>query len=196
MPARSKIAFALSGLVALGILAACTSGTGGTSGKSAGSAKAATVNTPRPAPAGVGTEVIQASATTPDPVSAVVKASGIVTDTGTLKLPFGNPRTITLKLTRGDLTVLNATGPASGPRRFDTATCAFSQSLDGTYRVLSGNSTGSYAGATGHGTYVLSISGVAPRTSGDACSTGSNATGAKSVSTVVFRGLLVLGQGN
>jgi hypothetical protein len=48
-----------------------------------------------------------------------------------------------LKLTGGNLTVLNATGPARGLRRFDAATSAFSQSLDGTYRFLSRNSTGS-----------------------------------------------------
>jgi hypothetical protein len=195
MSGTSKIVSVLSGLVALGMLAACTTSTSSTSSKGAGSAEGATISTRSPAPAGAGTEVIQASTTVPDPVRATVRASGVFTDTGTLKLPLGNPRTITLQLTRGNLVVLNATGPAGFPRQLDTRTCVLSQSLGGTYRVLSGNSTGSYAGATGHGTYVYIFSGIAPRTSAGGCNRASNATPAKSQTRVVFRGLLVLNEG-
>ena len=107
-----------------------------------------------------------------DATSATIKASGEFTDTGTLQLPIGNPRTITFKFARGNLVVLNATGPTSGPLHLNKATCAFSQSLAGTYRILSGPSTGSYAGATGHGWYAFDTERVASKTSDDGCNTG------------------------
>jgi hypothetical protein len=115
---------------------------------------------------------------------------------GTLKLPIGDPRTITFSFTRGKLVVLNATGPTSGPRQVRTATCAFSQASAGTYRVLSGGSTGSYAGATGHGSYALSSSGSAPKAASGGCEMSSRATPGKALFTIRLRGPLVLNEGN
>ena len=146
--------------------------------------------------AGLGTEVIEASTANPDAVSVAVKASGVFADTGTLKLPIGNPRTFTIRFSRGNLIVLNATGPASGPLHLMKTTCAFSRSLGGTYRVLSGNSTGAYAGATGRGVYAFNSSGIAPKTPNGTCNTASEATPAKAVFTFLFRGPLVLNEAN
>ena len=191
--AISEIVHALSVLAALGMLAACTtSSTSSTSSTSTGT----TVGTRSPAPAGAGTEVIEASTANPQAASVAVRASGVFTDTGTLKLPIGNPRTITFKLTRGDLTMLNATGPANGPLHLNKTTCAYSQSVGGTYRVLSGSSTSSYAGATGHGTYALNSGGIAPKTPSGMCDTGSDATPGKALFVILFRGLLVLNEGS
>ena len=118
-----------------------------------------------------------------------VRASGALTATGTLELPFGDPRTIVFRFSRGKLVVLNATGPTSDPLRLDKATCAFSQSADGTYRILSGNSSGRYAGTTGHGWYTLDTSGTAARSPGG----GGRVGGRPAVSlTIVFHGALVL----
>jgi len=142
------------------------------------------------------TEVITASTADAGASSVTVKASGAFTDTGTLKLPIGNPRTITFKFSRGNLVVLNATGPTSGPRQFNKATCAFSQSSGGTYRILAGNSTGSYAGTTGHGVYAFDSSGIASRASGGTCHTGSSATPAKAHFTIMFSGPLILNERN
>ena len=44
---------------------------------------------------------------------------------------------------------------------------------------LAANSTGRYAGATGHGTYTIKPSGVAPKTSDGTCDTGGTATPGK-----------------
>jgi hypothetical protein len=185
-----KVAYALPLLAAAAVLAACTS-SGGTGSNTVA------VSTSRPsASAGMATEVIAASAADAGASSVTVKASGAFTDTGTLKLPIGNPRTITFRFSRGDLVVLNATGPTSGPPQLDKATCAFSQSSGGTYRILAGNSTGLYAGATGHGTYALDSSGIAPKAPGGTCHTGSSATPAKARFTILFSGPLILNERN
>jgi hypothetical protein len=115
----------------------------------------------------MGTEVIDGSSATDS--SLVIKASGVFAANGTLKMPIGNPRTFTFRFTDGDLVVLNATGPTSGFLHLNNATCAYSQSWNGTFRVLSGNSTGSYAGATGHGDYVFSSGGIAPKKADGKC---------------------------
>ena len=180
----SKVVHPLLVLVALGGLAACT-----TSSTKVGTSSPS-------ARAELGTEVIEASTANPDAASVAVRASGVFADTGTLELPIGNPRTITLKFTRGNLIVLNATGPTNGPLHLIKTTCAFSQSLGGSYRVLSGHSTGSYAGATGYGMYAFNSSGIAPKTPNGACNTGGEATPDKALFTFLFRGPLVLNEAN
>ena len=185
----SKIVHVLLALAALGLMAACTTSGGADNATNAG------VSGSSPAPK-LGTEIIQGLTPGPDPTSLRVKASGVFTDTGTLKLPIGNPRTITFSFTRGKLLVLNATGPTSGPRTVRTATCAFSQASAGTYRVLSGDSTGSYAGATGHGSYAFSSSGIAPKTASGGCNMSSEATPGQALFTIRLRGPLVLNEGN
>jgi hypothetical protein len=182
----SKVVYALSVLAAMAVLAACTS-------SKSTSSNTIAVGTSRPsASAQMATAVIKAQIASVDASSMTVKASGAFTDTGTLKLPIGNPRTITFRFSRGNLVVLNATGPAGGPRQLNKATCAFSQSLRGTYRILSGNSTGSYAGATGHGIYAFDSGGIAPKTPAGTCDTGSSATPAKALFAILFKGPLIL----
>ena len=181
-----KIVYVLPLLAAAAVLAACTS-----------SSNTVAVSTSRPsASAGMATEVITASTANAGASSVTIKASGAFTDTGTLKLPIGNPRTITFSFSRGNLVVLNATGPANGPRQLDKATCAFSQPSAGTYRILVGNSTGLYAGATGHGMYALDFSGIAPQAAGGTCRTAGSAPPAKAHLTILFRGPLILNESN
>jgi hypothetical protein len=55
-----------------------------------------------------------------------------------------------------------------GTQSFNPRTCLLTVSLHGTYNLLGG--TGKYAGITGHGTYRLSIMGIAARTSRGTCS--------------------------
>lgn len=186
----SKIVHALLALAALGGVAACTSSSGANNATNTG------VSASNPAAPKLGTEIIQGLTSGPDPASVRVNASGVFTDTGTLKLPVGNPRTITFSFSRGKLMVLNATGPTSGPQHVQTATCAFSQASAGTYRVLSGSSTGSYAGATGHGSYAFSSSGIAPKTASGGCDMSSQATPGQALFTIRLRGPLVLNEGN
>jgi hypothetical protein len=171
------------------LLAACTSGAAGIRGEgTAGPAVAAGAGRPS-APATMVPEVIRGFAADPDASSMPVKASGAFTATGTLELPFGDPRTIVFRFSRGTLVVLNATGPTSDPLRLDQATCAFSQSADGTYRILSGNSSGRYAGTTGHGWHTLDTSGTAAMSPGGGGQAGGRPAGSL---TILFHGALVL----
>jgi hypothetical protein len=137
------------------------------------------------------TEVIEGSTTAIDGSSVTIKASGAFEDAGVLKLSIGNPRTFTFRFDEGNLVVLNASGPTSGPLHLNKTTCAFSQSLSGTFRVLSGNSTGSYAGATGHGSYAFNYGGIVPKTPTGGCDTRAGATAAK-VLALLLRGPVLL----
>ena len=179
-----KVVRVLSALAALAMLAACTTSS---------QTSASTSSPPAPVER---TEVIEGSITNLDATSMTVKAYGAFTDTGTLKLPVGNPRAFTFEFTRGNLVVLNATGPISGPLHLNKTTCAFSRSSSGTFRVLAGNSTGSYAGATGHGTYAFNSSGIAPKMPASTCNTSSDVTPAKVLFAITVRGPLLLNQGN
>jgi hypothetical protein len=190
----NKAVYALLLLAAPGTLTACTAGATG-SGASGSSATSGSIGS-TPAPTGPGTEVIRGSATDVHATSVTVRASGVFADTGTLKLPIGNQRTITFTFTRGNLAVLNATGPANGSLHLNKTTCAFSQTAAGTYRVLAANSTGRYAGATGHGTYTINPSGIAPKTSDGTCDKSSNATPGQAHVTVRLRGPLTLNPGS
>jgi hypothetical protein len=190
--------YAVLTLAALTGLAACTGGGSTASSSTAGSSTggSSTVSSSSgdavggPAAAStMSTEVIAGSGIATGP-SVTVRASGDFTDKGTLKPPIDNPRTFVFKFDRGDLVVLNATGPTGGPANLNRTTCAFSRTLNGTFRVLSGNSTGSYAGATGHGSYVFSSTGTTPRTPQGTCDT-EKATAAR-VLQVLLRGSLVL----
>jgi hypothetical protein len=190
----NKAVYALLLLAALGTLTACTAGATG-SGASGSSATSGSIGS-TPAPTGPGTEVIRAPATDVHATSVTVKASGVFADTGTLKLPIGNQLTITFTFTRGNLAVFNATGPANGSLHLNKTTCAFSQTVAGTCRVLAANSTGRYAGATGHGTYTINPSSIAPKTSDGTCDKSSNATPGQAHVTVRLRGPLTLNPGS
>jgi hypothetical protein len=193
----NKAAYALPVLAVLGAVGALTAcGAGGAGGGTTGSGTTGSGIGSTPAPAGPGTEVIRASTTNLDATNVTVKASGVFADTGTLKLPIGSQRTITFKLARGNLVVLNATGPANGPLHLNKTTCAFSQTMGGTYRLLAGNSSGRYGGATGHGTYALNATGIAPKAPDGTCNTRSNAGPAKGHLTVRLRGPLTLNPGS
>jgi hypothetical protein len=186
MGGRRKACYAVFTLAALAALAACTGGPASSTGAAA---------SPSTAHGKMATEVIEGSATIIHSASVTLKASGVFVDGGILKLPIGDPRTFAFRFNRGDLVVLNATGPTSGPLRLNKTTCAFSRSLSGTFRVLSGNSTGLYVGATGHGVYVFNSGGVAPKTPNGTCDTGSRAAAAK-VLTVLLRGPVLLNAQN
>ena len=190
--------YAVLTLAALTGLAACTGGGSTVSSSTVGSSTGSSSTVSSSSGGAVGgpavastmsTEVIAGSGIATGP-SVTVRASGDFTDKGSLKPPIDNPRTFVFRFDRGDLVVLNATGPTGGPANLNRTTCAFSRTLNGTFRVLSGNSTGSYAGATGHGSYVFSLTGTTPRTSQGTCDT-EKATAAR-VLQVLLRGSLVL----
>lgn len=111
----SKAGHVLSVLAMLVMLAGCGGGAVGP------------VNASHTAAAGMGTEAIRAVNAAPGATRVTIEASGVFSDEGTLAVPIGDPRTITFTFTRGNMVVLNATGPTSGPMRLDRTTCAFSR---------------------------------------------------------------------
>jgi hypothetical protein len=97
-------------------------------------------------------------------------------------LPSGNNKEVerTFKTPAGDFTVTRtpntqrknttrATGPVHG-------ICTFRGISSGFYTVVPGESTGKFAGATGHGTFTITLSGSGPISpaSAKACTFGSN----------------------
>lgn len=175
-----KIVYVLPALAALGVLSACSSSTTSSSSSSPS------------ASARSGTEVITASTTNPNATSVTVKASGVSTDTGTFALPGGNgAATVTFKFTHGNL-VAKASKSKTTAQHLNTATCAFSQASGGTYTIVPGSSTGTYAGATGHGTFAANFSGILPKTSDGKCNMSNSAIPTKALTTILVRGPLTL----
>src|SRR5580698_9521631 len=126
--------YAVLTLAALTGLAACTGGGSTVSSSTVGSSTAGSSTGSSSSGGAVGgpavastmsTEVIAGSGIATGP-SVTVRASGDFTDKGTLKPPIDNPRTFVFRFDRGDLVVLNATGPTGGPANLNRTTCAFS----------------------------------------------------------------------
>jgi hypothetical protein len=143
-----------------------------------------------------GTEVIQGSTRRVDGSQMAIVGSGVFADAGRVRMPIGSPRTFTFTFDRGNLVVLNATGPAAGPLRLNTSTCAFAQTSVGTFRVLPGRSTGLYAGAAGHGTYAFYLSGVVPKTPAGRCDTGREARPPEALFAIQVSGPFLLNARN
>ena len=97
-------------------------------------------------------------------------------------LPSGNKKDLerTFKTPAGDFTVTRTpnsqrknTGGATGPVN---GICTFRGVSSGFYTVVPGKSTGKFAGATGHGTFTITLTGSGPISpaSAKACTFGSN----------------------
>jgi hypothetical protein len=107
---------------------------------------------------------LQFMSTSPTSNTDTVIATGLVTAGGTDV--EGAHNVGVLRLPGGTIRARHSAG--TGPQSFNPRTCLLTVSLHGTYKLLGG--TGRYAGITGHGTYRLSILGVAARTSKGTCS--------------------------
>ncbi len=94
------------------------------------------------------------------------------------------------KTAAGDFAVIhkslspNGTGGVTGPVK---GVCTFRQVMAGTYTVVTDKSTGSFKGATGHGTYAVTITGVGPA-AGGVCKMTSNGPSVSGISSasIVF----------
>ena len=80
---------------------------------------------------------------------------------------------MTITTARGKLTVRHTQGTGS-QKLLSTKTCKFAFGQHSTYTVLPGKSTGAFAGATGSGTAVITITGTLPKKNGK-CDTSSTA---------------------
>jgi hypothetical protein len=109
-----------------------------------------------------GTLTIAGTTTNVNASSLPVTTSGVVSTTGSVPLNTSSDH-IVLKFKDGDLDVTHSAGTMPPPV-VNTAKCSASQVNAGTYKVTGG--TGSFDGATGHGDFKISFSGVFAKTNG------------------------------
>lgn len=90
----------------------------------------------------------------------------------------GNGTEYTFPTPAGDFALIhtskspNGTGSATGPV---SGVCSFKDVTSGTYTVVADKSTGSFNGATGHGTFAITITGTGPITpKATKCTVGNN----------------------
>jgi hypothetical protein len=106
-----------------------------------------------------GTQVFAGSTTNVSQNAKVpITGSGVVTSTsGTL--PGGSGSKAVLKFNNGTVDVTHSKGNngGNGTVSMDSAKCTLTDVVTGTYTVTGG--TGSYSGATGHGTYKITFLG-------------------------------------
>jgi hypothetical protein len=122
-----------------------------------------------------GIETIRASTTNVNASSLIIHASGVFTATGTFTSPSGSGAAVVhFVFPKGTLTA-DGSAVTNGPLHLNQATCAVSQAGYVTYTISPAQSTGRYAGATGHGHATLTFSGTAPRLADGKCNTSSNA---------------------
>ena len=140
-----------------------------------------------------GTETITASSTSPS-ATVTIHASGVFTATGTFKLPSGNGAAVVhFVFPHGTLTA-DASKSKTASAHVNTKTCAVSQVSSGTYTISPSKSTGTYAGATGHGTYAATFAAVLPKLKDGKCDLSNSAQPVKGTTHVIVtvRGPLTL----
>jgi hypothetical protein len=158
---RTKLAGVAGGIAIAALAAACSSSPTTTTGTETWQAKE------------TGAAVVGSQAPTYH-----LTFTGPVKTTGTFTPPNNNAvkSTVTFKTTAGNL-VVNADLPqnANPPTVFNPKTCLFVQTLTGTYTVVGSKSTGSFKGATGHGTVKDVFSATVPKLANGTCNQSNSA---------------------
>jgi hypothetical protein len=113
-------------------------------------------------PAVTGTEHFQLVTTSATATTGLVIAYGAFTDHAVDHMGTSVDRFV---FAGGSFKVFHS--PGSGPESFNPKTCLLTATIHGTYRVFGG--AGRFKGISGHGTYVVTILGIAARSKG-ACS--------------------------
>jgi hypothetical protein len=164
-PAHSYLAAAA--VIAAAALAAAACGSSAPA--PAASAGTGTSRTGTQALAGslAGPAALASSATIP------LRLTGLVNTTASVHLSSAQRSPVTITTARGKLTVRHTQGSGS-QKLLSTKTCKFAFGQHSTYTVLPGKSTGAFAGATGSGTAVITITGTLPKRNGR-CDTSSTA---------------------
>jgi hypothetical protein len=86
-------------------------------------------------------------------------ATGVVASTGHITLGGPSSGKGVLVFKKGNMNVVHTN--AKSKSTFVKMNCTFTEAIPGTYKVTGG--TGSFAGATGHGTYTVTFVAVSPR---------------------------------
>lgn len=177
-----KIFYALPVLAALAALSAC--GSSGTSASSSSSSAAARS----------GTETISSTSTNPNATTVTVHASGVAKATGTFRLPHGNGAAVVHFVFPDGTLTANASRSKNRATHLNRTTCAAAQVSGGTYTISPSGSTGTYAGATGHGNFAASVGAKLPKLSDGKCNMSSSVQPVKGTVhvTVLVRGPLTL----
>ena len=102
-----------------------------------------------------------------------LRLTGLVNTTASVHLSSAQASPVTITTARGKLTVRHTQGTGS-QKLLSTKTCKFAFGQHSTYTVLPSKSTGAFAGATGSGTAVITITGTLPKRNGR-CDTSSTA---------------------
>jgi hypothetical protein len=114
-------------------------------------------------PAAAATEHFQIMTTSATSSRSTIVATGLFTGGG---VDISGHKTDTVRFPAGTFKITHRT--SRGSQHFNPRSCLLSISLRGTFRLGSG--TGKYAGLTGHGTYRLTIVGIAARNANGTCS--------------------------
>jgi hypothetical protein len=121
-----------------------------------------------------GTETIKGTTTANPSGGITVHASGVFTATGIFKIPSTDKATtVHWVFPRGTLSA-RSSAVSNGPLHLNSGTCAASEASYVSYVISPRQSTGAYAGATGHGHAVVTWSADFPRRAGGACDFGQN----------------------
>jgi hypothetical protein len=140
-----------------------------------------------------GTQTIVGHTTNVTAKGLPVTASGVVTSTSG-SLPLNGPNNSgksVIKFNNGTLDVTHSKGDNHGQGRvtFDKASCSFTDVITGTYMVTGGS--GSYAGATGSGTYKVAYEGKFAETMGQ-CVISQNSNPVSGAQTFIATGPLTV----
>lgn len=108
-----------------------------------------------------GTQSFNGTSHNPNAPVVNVTGAGVVSSHGSVDLGSTSSKA-TLKMADGDVNINHSKGTTSTST--DTAACTASEVNKGTYTVLGG--TGTYAGATGHGTFRVGFTGKFTPTNG------------------------------
>ncbi|HUY06456.1 MAG TPA: hypothetical protein VMU99_04280 [Acidimicrobiales bacterium] len=114
-----------------------------------------------------------------------LKASGVFTDTGSITLG-GQSTKGTLTFSKGNLDLTHSKGSNSNtPTSFNPSTCRVVFESLGTFKVTGG--TGSYKGATGHGTFKVEFAASLPKLANGKCNESNNAQPIAGSSLTTFK---------
>jgi hypothetical protein len=102
-----------------------------------------------------------------------VRLTGLVHASATVHLRSAGQNPVTFVTRQGNLAVRHTEGTAS-QRLLSAKTCRFAFAQHSAYTVLPRQSTGTFRGATGRGTAVITFTGTLPR-KGSQCDTSSSA---------------------
>ena len=145
------------------VAAAAVAATGAISISGITAATAATAAPASARPAVARTEHFQEMTTSATSTTSTAIAQGVFT--GAAVDHSGRHNIDKFVFSNGTIRIKHSNG--TGKENFNPQTCLMTINVHGTYQLLGG--TGKYAGISGHGTYQLSVVGIAAR-SGGKCS--------------------------